>query len=265
MAGNSKRLPVPVWSARSGTVWAIPRSRSQVRMARELCRCRRWHAQAESGPSGVGSEHVDGLHDGGELGAVVGVAAGDGETERAAQSVTHEVDFAAQAAPGPPEPRAAPLSGPGSDHLNLRLGGPQHPFKDAAGRPPAEPGVRGGSGSVPLGLTSPGRARTELPYDPVQDHLVVQPLFPAGTADGSARANSRSESDSSWRRITRPPIRRDHLTTSPRRTPARRPAPRSPPGSCRQRRRRPGSSRHRPRRDPRRNRCRCRPRKPRPW
>lgn len=158
-----------------------------------------------------------------------------------------------------------PPLGPGSDHLNLRLGGPQHPFKDAVGRPPAEPGVRGGSGSVPLGLISPGRARTELPYDPGQDHLVVQPLFPAGTADGSARANSRSECDSSWRRITRPPIRRDRLTTSPRRTPVRRPAPRSPPGSCRQRRRRPGSSRHRPRRGPRRNRCRCRPRKPRPW
>lgn len=133
-------------------------------------------------------------------------------------------------------------------------------------RPPTGgTGYAGGSGSVPLGLISPGRARTELPYDPVQDHLVVQPLFPAWTADGSARANSRSESDSSWRRITRPPTRRDHLTTGPRRTPVRRPAPRSPPGSCRQRRRRPGSSRHRPRRGPRRNRCRCRPRKPRPW
>jgi hypothetical protein len=59
------------------------------------------------GPSRPEPGHPDRLHHGGELCAVVGVPAGDGEGERSAQGIAGQVDLAGQTASGPAEPRAA--------------------------------------------------------------------------------------------------------------------------------------------------------------
>lgn len=61
----------------------------------------------EAGPARADPWHPDRVHHGGELGAVVGVPAGDGEGKRSAQSVAGEVDFAGQAASGASERGAA--------------------------------------------------------------------------------------------------------------------------------------------------------------
>lgn len=59
--------------------------------------------------------HPDRLHDYGELGAVVGVAASNDESERTAQAVTGQVNLAGQTTSGPAEARIAdpPFSSPG--------------------------------------------------------------------------------------------------------------------------------------------------------
>lgn len=62
---------------------------------------------ADPGPSRPEPGHPDRLHHGGELRAVVGVPAGDGEGERSPHSVAGQVDFAGQAASGPAESRGA--------------------------------------------------------------------------------------------------------------------------------------------------------------
>lgn len=61
----------------------------------------------DPGPTWSDPGHADGLHDGGGLEAVVGVAAGDREAEGSAQAVPRQVDFAGQAAPRASESRAA--------------------------------------------------------------------------------------------------------------------------------------------------------------
>lgn len=171
------------------------------------------------GASRAWAGHPDRLHHGGELGAVVGVAARDDESERAAHTVAGQVNLAGQAASGASEGRAAepPFRAPvsaddrGVDRhqpvdvaggVRLRLGGAEHPLERAVRRPPAKTGVKRGPRPVPLGHIPPGRARTELPHDPVEDSAVIQPLAPRNVTGSNGRTNSHSASDSSWRRIT---------------------------------------------------------------
>lgn len=66
--------------------------------------------RAAARPSRSGPWNTDGVHDVGETGAVVDVAAGHHERQRTPQPVTGQMDLAGQPAPGPPErPITAPL------------------------------------------------------------------------------------------------------------------------------------------------------------
>ncbi len=65
-----------------------------------------------AGPSWADAGYPYRLHHCGELGAVVGVAARDGEGERAAEGVAGEMDFAGQAASGASECPAPPFRAP---------------------------------------------------------------------------------------------------------------------------------------------------------
>jgi hypothetical protein len=176
------------------------------------------------GPAGVDPGYGHGLHTGGELGAVAGVAAGDGEAVRAAQSVAREVGFAGQTpravrAPGCKAPFRAPAACWWTRTLVESAGTVQSTAPATSAADWAARSIRRRCRGPPTGGTrctwwpstcsarahptqaEPVRNFHANPFRTIRSSSRFRPR--KGTCS-SARSNSHSESDSSWRRITGP-------------------------------------------------------------
>lgn len=135
----------------------------------------------------------------------------DGEGVRADDGIADEVDLAGQAPRERPRAgRQSPLFGPWrSDGVRGRrwsrptrasrspglvrsgLCRLEHPLESAVQGSAAETEVQRGPPPVPLGHIPPGRARPELPHNPVDHRALVQPL-PAPQGLGRQRPDELS-------------------------------------------------------------------------
>lgn len=148
-------------------------------------------------PSRAEAGHPYRVRHGREPGAVVDVPASDSESERTPHGIARQVNFAGQSTSeasecGAAEPsfrapaacwraRTTVESTDTSQSMSPATsawapGGPEHPPERAVQGPPAEPGVRCGPRTVPLGHVTPSGPGAELPHDPVEHLAVVQPL-----------------------------------------------------------------------------------------
>lgn len=146
------------------------------------------------------------------LNYVAPLPACDGEGVRANDGVADEVDLAGQAPSGASEGGAAepPFLDPGGVTVCADDGGVdrhepvdarglvrpglcclEHPLESAVQGPAAETEVQRGPPPVPLGHIPPGRARPELPHNPVDHRALVQPL-PAPQGLGQQRPDELS-------------------------------------------------------------------------
>lgn len=187
--------------------------------------CRPGRGRAGSGASRSDPGHPDRFHDGGEPGAVVGVAARDDEAERTAPVVTGEMNLGGQTASRPAEGRVAePLFGPrprAGEH-GRRWSRPTRATRCHRPRPllPGRPAASGRTYPSAAHLRKrvcrvaqgPYRSGTSRQAVPVRNFHTIpfrtlrssSRFRPRNDSGSSGRTNSHSASDSSWRRITPP-------------------------------------------------------------
>jgi hypothetical protein len=178
-----------------------------------------------AGPSRTRAGHPYRFHHGGELGAVVGVPACDGNGERAAEGVAGEMNLAGQAASGASESRASkpPFRAPAACWWARTMvestDTSQSTLPAASACPwaalsihskvPSAAHRRKRVCSVAHGPYRSGTSRQALPVRnfhtiPLRTLRSSDRFRPLSETGSSGRTNSHSTSDSSWRRIAHP-------------------------------------------------------------